>query len=111
MALKIRLRQQGRTNRQFYRMVVTDSRNPRDGRFVEMLGWYNPLEADGDKGISIKEDRIQHWLGQGAIMSEKSEALIARAAPNVIKFRHDKLLAKRAKTAAKKKAHKKAAAA
>ncbi len=45
MALKIRLRQQGRNNRPFYRLVVTDVRSPRDGKYVEMLGWYNPFES------------------------------------------------------------------
>lgn len=111
MALKIRLRQQGRTNRQSYRLVVTDSRNPRDGRYVETVGWYNPLEADFEKGFSVKEDRIHYWVGQGAIMTEKSEALIARAAPNIIKFRQEKEAARRARIAAKKKASRKAAAA
>lgn len=110
MALKIRLRQQGRTNRQFYRLVVTDSRNPRDGRYVETLGWYNPLEADLDKSLSVKEDRVQYWIGQGAMMTEKSEALIARVAPSVMKFRQEKETARRLKIAAKKKANKKAAA-
>lgn len=109
MALKIRLRQQGRTNRQFYRLVVTDSRNPRDGRYVETVGWYNPLEADQEKSILVKEDRVNYWIGQGAMMTEKSEALIARAAPNVIKFRQDKVLAHKQKVAAKKKASRKAA--
>lgn len=104
MALKIRLRQQGRTNRQFYRLVVTDSRNPRDGRYVEIVGWYNPLESEPEKNLSVKEDRINYWVGQGAIMSEKSEALIAKAAPSVIKFKQDKLLARRAKATAKRKA-------
>ena len=46
MALKIRLRQQGRKNRPFYRLVLTDSRTPRDGKYVEALGWYNPIEKD-----------------------------------------------------------------
>ena len=46
MALKIRLRQQGRNNRPFYRLVVTDARSPRDGKYVEALGWYNPFEAE-----------------------------------------------------------------
>ena len=49
MALKIRLRQQGRKNRPFYRMVVTDVRAPRDGKYCEALGWYNPFETELDK--------------------------------------------------------------
>jgi small subunit ribosomal protein S16 len=111
MALKIRLRQQGRTNRQSYRLVVTDSRNPRDGRYVETVGWYNPLEVDPEKTFSVKEDRVQYWVGQGAIMTEKSEALIARAAPSIIKIRQEKEVARRAKIAAKRKTNRKIAAA
>jgi small subunit ribosomal protein S16 len=110
VALKIRLRLQGRTNRPFYRLVVADSRNPQDGRYVETLGWYNPLEADPERNLLVKEDRVHHWLGLGAIMTEKTEALIARAAPNVIKFKKEKEIAKRTKHAAKRKARKKTVA-
>ena len=52
MALMIRLRQQGRTNRQTYRLVVTDKKNPRDGKYIEMLGWYNPHE-ENEKNLFI----------------------------------------------------------
>ena len=55
MALKIRLRQHGRSKRPFYRVIVTDSRNPRDGRYVECVGWYNPLEAEAEKNLSLKK--------------------------------------------------------
>jgi small subunit ribosomal protein S16 len=110
MAVKIRLRQQGRTNRPFYRVVLTDSRNPRDGRYVETLGWYNPLEADNDKSMSLKQDRIQYWLDQGAIMSERVEALVARGSPSLFKAKKEKEVAKREKHKAKRKARKKAKA-
>ena len=60
MALKIRLRQQGRNNRPFYRLVVANCRSPRDGKYVEALGWYNPFEQELDKSVSIKPDRIQY---------------------------------------------------
>ena len=49
MSLKIRLRQQGRTHRHLYRLVVTDCGNPRDGRYVEVVGWYNPYETEMEK--------------------------------------------------------------
>ena len=62
MGLKIRLRQQGRNNRPFYRLVVADCRSPRDGKYVEALGWYNPFEQELDKSVSIKPERIQYWL-------------------------------------------------
>lgn len=107
MALKIRLRQQGRTNRAFYRLVVTDSRSPRDGKYVEALGWYNPIEDADDKKISIKADRIQHWLNVGAQFSENVENLIRKSAPEIIQGQVEKERAHRAKVAAKRKASKK----
>ena len=110
MALKIRLRQQGRTNRHFYRVIVTESGNPRDGRYIEALGWYNPFEADAEKNLNIKEDRLQYWIDRGAVLTEKTEALVARAAPNVIKSKKEKEMARKAKALAKKKARKKAKA-
>lgn len=110
MAVKIRLRQQGRTNCAHYRLVAMDSKSPRDGRYVEMLGWYNPHQAELEKSISVREDRIHHWLEQGAVMTPKAEALIARVAPNVIKKIKEKELAKRAHCKAKRDARKKAKA-
>lgn len=110
MALKIRLRQQGRNNRPFYRLVLTDVRAPRDGRYIEALGWYNPFEAEQDKSLSIDAVRIQHWLGLGAEISDSAEALVAKVAPSVIRTKTEKILALKAKEAAKRKARKKAAA-
>lgn len=110
MALKIRLRQQGRNNRPFYRVVVADSRSPRDGKYVESVGWYNPFEAELDKNLSMKIDRIQHWLGLGAQLTESVIALIEKVAPHVVRDQTKKEVAHRAKAAAKRKARKKAAA-
>lgn len=107
MALKIRLRQQGRTNRAFYRLVLTDARSPRDGKYLEALGWYNPIEAEGDKQLAIDTDRIQHWLNTGAQLTEKAEQLIRRSAPYLIQEQTQKVLAHRAKMAAKRKRQKK----
>ncbi len=59
--LKIRLRQQGRKNRQTYRLVVTDIRNPRDGKYLEMIGWYNPFSNTNDSQLNI--ERINYWVG------------------------------------------------
>lgn len=84
MALKIRLRQQGRRNRISYRLVVADCRSPRDGKYVETLGWYAPVEATPELQLSLSEERIQHWLDQGALFTEKAEALVARAAPELM---------------------------
>ncbi|HEV8052932.1 MAG TPA: 30S ribosomal protein S16, partial [Parachlamydiaceae bacterium] len=84
MALKIRLRQQGRTNSPFYRIVLTDVRAPRDGKYLEVLGWYNPFEAEQEKNLSLNAARIQHWLNLGAEISDTAEALVAQVAPSVI---------------------------
>lgn len=64
MAVKIRLARHGAKKRPFYRIVVTDSENPRDGRFLEKVGTYNPLQNPAD--VSLKTERIQYWLQQGA---------------------------------------------
>ncbi len=93
MALVIRLRQQGKTNRRSFRLVVTDKRSPRDGKYVENLGWYDPCMA-GDKNYLIKEERIQHWLDNGAEISPKAESLVARAAPEIIKKWKEKFILK-----------------
>lgn len=108
MALKIRLRQQGRNNRPFYRLVVADSRSPRDGKYVEAIGWYNPFEAEADKGTYVKPDRIQHWLSLGAQMTEKVECLIAKVAPSIVRQQTQNTVAKREKVKAKRKARQKA---
>ncbi|MBS4168778.1 30S ribosomal protein S16 [Parachlamydia sp. AcF125] len=109
MALKIRLRQQGRTNRPFYRVVVTDCCSPRDGRYLEDLGWYNPGETEADKNLLIRADRVQHWLNLGAQLTEKTESLVAKAAPSILREQTEKKLALRAKNAAKRKQRKKGA--
>lgn len=111
MALKIRLRQQGRNNRAFYRMVVTDVRSPRDGKYVEAVGWYDPIAKDEDKALFIKEDRIQHWLNEGAELTDKTESLVRKAAPQLIRAQTEKAANNRAKEAAKRKVRKKASAA
>ena len=102
MAVKIRLRPQGRNNRAFYRLVVTDSRAPCDGKYVEAVGWYDPM-AKEENSLNIKEDRVRFWLERGAQFTDKTEALVARAAPQVIKERHDKQAAKRNKIRLKRK--------
>lgn len=107
MALKIRLRQQGRTNRAFFRLVVTDSRSPRDGKYLEALGWYNPIEAEDDKKLAFKTDRIQHWLSVGAQLTDSAAHLIRKTSPHVILEQTKKEVEHRAKAATKRKAKKK----
>ncbi len=79
MALKIRLRQQGRKNRPFYRLVVADCRSPRDGKYVEAIGWYNPFEKELEKSaVHRMQTAIQHWLDQGAELTRMREALVRK---------------------------------
>ncbi|MCH7613871.1 MAG: 30S ribosomal protein S16, partial [Candidatus Marinimicrobia bacterium] len=79
MATKIRLKRIGRRNRPFYRVVVMDERSRRDGAAIEELGWYNPLEKDIDKLYLLKEDRILHWLKEGAQTTDTAHNLLRRA--------------------------------
>ena len=83
MALKIRLRQQGRRNGLSYRLIVTDSRTPRDGKYVESLGWYDPHNKETDS--ELNSERIAHWLKNGAQLSEKAACLVKRKAPDALK--------------------------
>ncbi len=72
MALKIRLSRGGAKKRPYYRIVVADSRSPRDGRFIERLGTYNPMVAkDSPERLVMKEDRIKHWLENGALPTDR----------------------------------------
>ncbi len=67
MAMKIRLARGGSKKRPFYRIVAADSRMPRDGRFIEKLGTYNPLlPKDAEERVQIDLDRVKHWMDQGA---------------------------------------------
>ena len=65
MSVKIRLKRIGTKKRPYYRIVVMDSRKPRDGRAIDEVGIYHPIEAEG-KQVSIKEDKVKEWLGKGA---------------------------------------------
>lgn len=111
MGLKIRLRQQGCSNRAFYRLVVTDSRCPRDGKYLEVVGWYNPVAPTEELLLNIKPDRIQHWLDLGAQLTEKAATVVAKRAPGIIRGQTEKAVQKRAKAATKRKAAKRQAAA
>ena len=72
MSLKIRLARGGSKKRPFYRIVVADSRSPRDGRFIEKVGTWNPiLPKDSDARVTLNEERIKHWLGVGATPTDR----------------------------------------
>ena len=80
MALRLRLTRGGAKKRPFYRIVVADARSPRDGRFIEVLGTYNPMLAtDHPERVVLKEERIRHWLGVGAMPSDRVAKFCATA--------------------------------
>jgi small subunit ribosomal protein S16 len=75
----IRLARGGSKNRPFYNVVATDSRNRRDGRFIERLGFYVPSPSEGTEGIRIDTARVNHWIGHGAQLSDAVAKLLKRA--------------------------------
>ena len=78
MSLRIRLARGGAKKRPFYRIVVADSRSPRDGRFIERIGTYNPmLEKDHPERVTLKTERAQYWLGVGATPSDRVARFLA----------------------------------
>ena len=80
MALALRLSRGGRKNRPHYSVVVADKRYPRDGRFIEKLGTYNPLLAKDDAArVNLNEERIKYWLGQGAQPSDRVAIFLGKA--------------------------------
>lgn len=96
MALIIRMRQQGASSRQRFRIVLTDSRYPRDGKYIEKLGWYNPF-APNDKNNFLDVPRIQYWIGVGAQISDRVKTLVETTAPEVVKEMTQRQVAKRVK--------------
>jgi len=80
MSLKIRLARGGSKKRPYYHIVVADARSPRDGRFLEKLGSWNPMLAKDDaKRVELTADRIQHWLDQGAQPTDRVLRFLAEA--------------------------------
>ncbi len=79
MALKIRLSRAGAKKRPFYRIVITDSRNPRDGRFIERGGTYDPMLPKDAQRVTLKQDRIRHWLEVGARPSDRVARFLGQA--------------------------------
>ena len=76
----IRLARGGAKKRPFYNVVVTDSRNRRDGRFIERVGFYNPVAAAHEEGLRIAQDRVAYWRERGAKLSDTVSMLVGRAA-------------------------------
>jgi len=80
MAMKIRLARGGSKKRPFYRIVAADSRMPRDGRYIERLGTYNPLlPKDSEDRVKMDMDRVKHWLGEGAQPTDRISRMLEAA--------------------------------
>ncbi|GHV76301.1 30S ribosomal protein S16 [Spirochaetia bacterium] len=77
MSASIRLKRFGTKKRPYYRIVVMDKRAPRDGKTIEELGYYHPIEAE-DKQILVNEDRVKAWLQDGAIVSDTVHRILNR---------------------------------
>lgn len=75
----IRLSRGGSKNRPFYNVVVADSRNRRDGRFIERVGFYNPIAAEGQESLRLQMERVGHWQSKGAQLSDAVAKLVKRA--------------------------------
>ena len=76
MSVKIRLARHGSKKKPFYRIVVVDSRSPRDGKFIEMVGTYNPLLDPAE--VTLKQERVAYWLSQGAKPSDTVNSLLKK---------------------------------
>lgn len=76
MAVSIRLTRIGSKKKPFYRMVAADSEAPRDGKFIEILGYYDPMKDPAV--IKVQEDKVNYWLEKGAIITESARALLRK---------------------------------
>lgn len=75
----IRLARGGSKKRPFYHVVVTDSRSPRDGRYIERVGFFNPIATGGEEPLRLDVARIEYWVGTGAQMSDRVASLLKQA--------------------------------
>ncbi len=103
MAVKLRLSRMGRRHRPFFRINAVESHTPRDGKVLEKLGHYDPLEKDVTKQLVLNRDRVEFWLGQGAVPSDTVSEILLRQG-----IKHKSAEEKAARMAqARKLAHKK----
>ena len=96
MAVKIRLRRVGRKKAPMYRIVVADSKSPRDGKFIEIIGQYQP--RTGDQALNLDTERVNHWLNVGAQPTDTVRSLLRKA--GVLKQRHEARVASKRQAAA-----------
>jgi small subunit ribosomal protein S16 len=76
MAVRIRLARMGSKKKPFYRLVAADSEAPRDGKFIEILGYYDPMKDPEE--IQIHEDKVNYWIGNGAAVTESAKAILKK---------------------------------
>ena len=77
MAVRIRLTRLGRKKKPFYRIIVADSESPRDGKFLDILGTYDPAKEPAE--IKVDQDKLTHWLGKGALPTTTVKSLLPKA--------------------------------
>ena len=82
MAVRIRMKKLGRKHRPFFRICAVDGRAPRDGRVLEEIGTYDPMNSDTDARVALDYGRINYWLGVGAQMSDKVQVLVKKYGPD-----------------------------
>jgi len=103
MAVKLRLTRLGRRHRPFFRINAVEARTPRDGKILERLGHYDPIEKDKSKQVVIDTERVRYWLEKGAIPTETVAQLLARCGIKTTVEQERKARRQRAKAIAKKK--------
>jgi small subunit ribosomal protein S16 len=96
VSVKIRLRRTGRKKQPTYRIVIADSRSPRDGKFIEVIGQYAPRQ--GEQALNLKNDRVNYWLDSGAQPTDTVRSLLRKA--GVLKSRHEARLGRKLTAAA-----------
>ncbi len=94
--VRIRLRREGRKKNPMYRIVVAESTSPREGRFIEIIGTYQPRKTEG--AVELKQDRANYWLNVGAQPSDTVRSILRRA--GILKARHETRLAAKLQAAA-----------
>lgn len=97
MSVTLRLQRRGQSKRPFYRLVAADTQARRDGRYLELIGTYNPMA--NPPAITMKEDRVKYWVATGALQTDMARALIKKQIPGLIEAKEAK---KKEATQAKK---------
>jgi small subunit ribosomal protein S16 len=103
MAVKLRLMRMGRRHKPFFRLNAMDEQSPRDGKIIEKLGYYDPIEKDPAKQLVLKKERIEFWLNIGAVPSDTVAQLIEKIGITSKHYQQSQAQRKRARLSARKK--------